>query len=305
LTDISIIIVSWNVADLLKKCLDSIAANRGNLTLQTIVVDSASSDETVAQIRDSYPWVELYPQTENIGFVRGNNIGLEQTTGRHILLLNPDTEIIGDMLLQMVAYLDENPDVGIVGPHTLNPDGSTQPSKRRFPTPKIAFFESTWLQSVASQTLLDHYYAIDISDKSTVDVDWVQGHALMVRREVYDQIGGLDEGFVMFFEELDWCKRAKSTRWRVVYMGTAQVIHYGGQSSAQAGAYTYIQFNRSKVHYFRKHHGALLATMLRLFLLSMFLWQGAIETVKWIIRHKPEVRRHRIVTYWQVIRSGL
>ncbi|MEL7236878.1 MAG: glycosyltransferase family 2 protein, partial [Chloroflexota bacterium] len=157
MVDLSIIIVNWNVADLLAACLDSIAAHTGDLSLEVIVVDSASSDGSVDMLREHYPHVTLLAQTENVGFTRGNNIGLEIEKGRHLLLLNPDTDVIDGMLTQMVTYLDAHPDVGIVGPHTLNTDGTTQSSRRRFPTVATGFLESTWLQPFAPQSLLDQY----------------------------------------------------------------------------------------------------------------------------------------------------
>lgn len=303
--DLSIIIVSWNVADLLVACLGSIAANRGDLALEVIVIDSASDDNTVEQVRGRFPWVRLLPQAENVGFTRGNNIGLSAATGRHLLLLNPDTEVVGDVLKRLVSFLDAHPTVGIVGPHTLNTDGSTQSSRRRFPTIKTAMLESTWLQPLAPQTLLDRYYVRDAADEATLDVDWVQGHALMARRAVYEQVGGLDTGYVMFFEEMDWCQRAKQAGWRVVYVGTAQVIHHGGQSTAQASARKHIYFNQSKIRYFGKHHGAWAAHTLRGFLLLMFAAQLVIEAGKWALRHRPDLRRERVSIYWQVLKSGL
>lgn len=305
MTDLSIIIVSWNVAPLLIACLRSIEAHRANLALEVIVVDSASTDDSVAQVRANFPQVKLLPQTENVGFVRGNNIGLAHANGRHLLLLNPDTEVTAGMLPSMVRYLDEHPAIGIIGAHTYNTDGSTQSSKRRFPTLAIAFLESTWLQPYAPAALLRHYYAQDIPDDTTAEVDWVQGHALMARREVYAQIGGLDPIFIMYSEELDWCYRAKQNGWGVVYLASAHVIHHGGKSSEQASAYTLTHFNRSKVRYIQKVYGRGVALVLRLYLLSGFALQLLIEALKGLLRHKPALRRQRVSTYWQVIRSGL
>jgi N-acetylglucosaminyl-diphospho-decaprenol L-rhamnosyltransferase len=303
--DLSIIIVSWNVADLLADCLDSIAAHTGNLDIETIVVDSASRDDTVSRVQTSYPWVTLLPQTENVGFAGGNNIGLEHATGEFLLLLNPDTVIVGEMLAQMVAYLRANPAVGVVGPHTLNTDGSTQSSRRRFPTLATAFFESTWLQPYAPGALLNRYYVRDADDSATLEVDWVQGHALMTRHTVYEQVGGLDTKYPMYFEETDWCQRVKSAGWRVVYLGSAQVIHLGGGSSAQAGAFKHISYNRSKIRYVRRYHSPVAALLLRGFLLAGFAWQWVLEGAKWLIRHKPTLRRERLRVYGQVLRSGL
>ncbi len=311
--DLSIIIVSWNVADLLAACLDSILrsdvalddADGERPNVEIIVVDSASSDKTVAMLRERYPQVRLSAQSENVGYTRGNNLGLGLAEGRNLFLLNPDTAIIGDALQQMIAYLDAHPDVGIVGPHTHNSDGTTQSSRRRFPTLATGFFESTWLQPFAPKAMLERYYVRDSADDVTVDVDWVQGSALLARREVYEQIGGLDEGYIMFSEELDWCKRAKLAGWRVVYLGSAHITHHGGKSTEQVAARKHIHFQESKLRYYRKYHGALAAHSLRLFLLFNYAWQIVLEGAKALLGHKPAMRRERIDAYWRVLRSGL
>lgn len=311
--DLSIIIVNYNVADLLAACLDSIIASPVAINLpdgdkpvaEIIVVDSASRDHSLATLRERYPQVKLLAYDENVGFTRGNNIGLQAAHGRYIFLLNPDTEMIGDAIPQMISYLDNHPPVGIVGPHTLNSDGTTQSTRRRFPTKALAFFESTWLQPITPRAMLDEYYLTTYPDDGIYEVDWVQGSALMTRREVYQQIGDLDTGFVMYSEELDWCKRAKDAGWQVVYLGITQIIHHGGQSSEQVGAHKHIWFQQSKIRYFRKHHGAGFALLLRAFLLLNYLWQLVLEGAKGFVGHKREMRRERVRTYWQVIRSGL
>lgn len=303
--DVSVIIVSWNVSALLRACLTSIYAGLGSLRAEVIVVDSASSDDTVSMIQRDFPQVTLLAQTENIGFTRGNNIGFHAASGRYLFLLNPDTELIGDVVPQMIAYMDTHPQVGIVGPHTLNTDGSYQSTRRRFPTPMLAFFESTWLQPFAPKTLLEQFYFSAESATATLEVDWVQGSALLARRELYDTIGGLDEGFVMYSEELDWCRRAKATGWKVMYLGNAYLIHHGGKSSEQVTARKHIHFQQSKLRYFRKHHGRGIAGLLRVFLLGNYLGQIALESVKSMVGHKRTLRQERIRAYWQVLRSGL
>ncbi|MBL8161660.1 MAG: glycosyltransferase family 2 protein [Anaerolineae bacterium] len=302
MTDLSIIIVSWNVSALLKACLHSIGVHD---SIEIIVVDSGSSDDTVEMMRSTFPNVKLLAQGDNLGFTRCNNIGLAASSGRYVLLLNPDTEVIGDALEQMIAYLDAHPEVGIVGPHTLNSDGSHQSTRRRFPTLAVGLFESTWLQAFAPTALLDRYYVREQADDATCEVDWVQGSALMARREVYEQIGGLDEGYVMYSEEMDWCKRAKLAGWRVAYLGSARIIHHGGKSSEQANARKHIWFQESKLRYFRKYHGSQAAQSLRLCLLLQYVWQLGIEGAKGLVGHKRELRRERVQMYWQVVRSGL
>jgi N-acetylglucosaminyl-diphospho-decaprenol L-rhamnosyltransferase len=303
MSDLTIIIVSWNVCDYLAACLDSIQANKGDLAVEVIVVDSHSSDDTVEMVRARYAWVKLLPQTSNIGFTRGNNIGLRAAQGRYLFLLNPDTEMVGDALARMVSYLDNNPSVGVVGPHTLNPDGTTQSTCRRFPTPVTALLESTWLQGIAPRRALDRFYARDIGDTDTADVDWVQGSALLMRRKVYAQIGGLDEQYIMFSEELDWCKRARTAGWRVVYLGSASIIHHGGKSTEQVSALKHIYFQESKLRYFRKYHGRYVAEGLRAFLVASYSAQSLLEWTKGVIGSKREMRRERVRIYGQVIRA--
>lgn len=307
--DLSIVIVSWNVSALLAVCLESVfsglRASPDTLQIEVIVVDSASADDTVAMLQARFPQVRLLPQTENLGFTRCNNIGLAAARGRCVLLLNPDTEIVGSALAQMIAFLDANPDVGVIGPHTLNTDGTTQSTRRRFPTVPLAFFESTWLQPFAPRAMLERYYVVGPPDNAVLDVDWVQGSALMARRAVYEQIGGLDEGFVMFSEELDWCRRAKSAGWRVVYLGSAQIVHHGGRSTDQVVALRHIHFQRSKLRYYHKYHGRFVAQVLRVFLLLNYIWQLALEAFKGLLGHKRDLRRQRVCAYWQVLRTGL
>lgn len=305
--ELSILIVSWNVADLLATCIESILAGQGDLAVEIIVVDSASRDHTVALLRTRFPQVIVLPQSENVGFTRGNNLALAAARGRYVLLLNPDTEIIGDALPTLIRYMDTHPEVGIVGPHTYNSDRvTTQSTRRRFPTRTLAFFESTYLQPYAPPALLNRFYVNDGQpETATREVDWVQGSALLARREVYAQIGGLDEGYVMYSEELDWCKRAKHAGWRVVYLGDAHIVHHGGRSTEQVVARSHIYFQQSKIRYFRKYYGAAFAQALRVFLLLNYAVQLAEESVKFALGHKRDLRRGRIRAYAQVLRSGL
>ena len=302
--DLSIIIVNWNVRDLLRDCLRSIDVGRGALSVEVIVVDSASADDSVAMMRDQFSWVRLIPCDENVGFPRGNNIGLAEASGMHLLLLNPDTVILEDALPKMVAYLQAHSDVGALGPQLLNPDGSIQSSRRRFPTAATGFLESTWLEGLAPG-VLRRYYALDLPDDATADVDWLTGACIMVPRAIYEEIGGLDEGYYMYSEELDWCRRIKATGRRVVYFPAAQVTHHIGKSSEQAVTARHINFQRAKLRYFRKYHGRVLAGAMRVFLLSNYAWQLILEGAKGLLGSKPALRRQRVRAYYDVLRSGL
>jgi GT2 family glycosyltransferase len=355
--DLSVVIVSWNVRDLLRRCLNSML-DLGSLILdpgssildprfsvsdpshhppasdiqhpgssiehpassiqhrasspqppapsiEIILVDNASTDGSVEMVRSEFPQMRLIVNEGNPGFAVANNQGISVARGRYVLLLNPDTEVLGDALLKMVAFADKNPDVGVVGPQLLNADGSVQSSRRRFPTLATAFFESTWLQPCAPRRLLERYYVLDRADDEVLDVDWVKGAALMARREAIDRVGLLDERFFMYSEELDWCRRFRDGGWRVVYLPTAQVVHFEGKSSEQVIPVRHIHFQTSKVRYFRKHRGRVVATALRLFLLANYAWQVALEGAKWLVGHRRPLRAGRIAAYAQVLRSGL
>jgi len=302
--DLSIVILNWNVRDLLDRCLASLRSER--YVLEIIVVDNASRDDSVAMLRAKYPQVELIANAVNRGFTSGNNQGIAVSRGRYVMVLNPDTEVLGDALDQLVIYLDGHPDVGAIGPQLLNPDRSIQSSRRRFPTLAIAFFESTWLQGLAPRDVLAHYTMDDVAPDHIHEVDWLNGACTVFRREVLDRVGVYDaQNFFMYSEELDLCRRVKEAGWKIVYLPEAQVVHYVGQSSDQAVAARHIYFQTSKVHYFRKWEGASRANLLRVFLLRQYVWQIGLESVKGLFGSKRDLRRQRVKVYWQVVRTGL
>ena len=303
-SELSIVIVNWNVRDLLRRCLHSIDAATSTLQVEIIVVDSASSDDSAAMVEEEFPQVQLFTNSENVGFTVGNNQGIGVSRGRYVLLLNPDTEIIGEALTTMVEYMDTNPHVGALGPQLLNPDGSIQSSRRRFPTIATAFLESTILQQwFPSNRVTRHYYIANRPDNEVQEVDWVTGAGLLARRETIEEVGLLDEGFFMYSEELDWCRRIKAQGWKVVYLPTARVIHHGGQSSEQVKSFQHVQFQRSKIRYFRKHHGTWQAEVLRLFILATYLYRLIVEALKWLVGHRRQMRAARVKSYWQVLKE--
>ncbi|HHE71027.1 MAG TPA: glycosyltransferase family 2 protein, partial [Chloroflexi bacterium] len=241
---LSVIIVSWNVRELLLQAIDSLKATwQGpRQDLEIIVVDNASTDGTPEMLRSSAQDVRLLINRENRGFAAANNQGLAIARGQYILLLNSDTLVRPQALRRLVAYLETHPDTGLVGPRLLNEDGSIQPSRRRFPTLPILFLESTWLEGLLPRKALALYYVEDRPDDMPQDVDWVTGAAMLVRRETIDEVGPLDEGFFMYSEELDWCRRIRGAGWRIAYEPAAEVVHYGGKSSDQVVAQRHIYF---------------------------------------------------------------
>lgn len=311
---IVILIVSWNVRELLRACLRSLQHYPATSHEQRIVVvDNASGDGTPEMLQRDFPEVWVVANAANRGFTGGNNDGLREIGARItgdaaplVLLLNPDTEVTSGALDALLASAEAHPKAGVIGPQLRYPDGSVQSSRRRFPTFWTALFESTWLQPIGPRRLLDRYYVRDCRDDEVCEVDWVVGAAMLVRWEAYQQVGGLDErNFFMYSEELDWCRRIKAAGWQVIYDPHAQIVHHEGKSSEQVSAQRMIYFNTSKVRYFAKHHGRVQAGLLRAALLGMFAWQWGLEGAKWLLGHRRALRAERMRAYAQVLRSGL
>jgi len=329
--DLSIVIVNWNVCDLLCRCLHSILdgdvsradvsgiwqlGHAGSqmpessvlptLRFEILVIDSASRDDSVERVRHEFPGVRLYPSETNLGYTGGNNLGIRESRGRYVLVLNPDTEVLGDALGKMVSYMDEHPRVGVVGPQLLWPDGSVQSSRRRFPTVCTALVESSFLQKwFPRHPIIRRYCVLDRPDSVVSEVDWVQGACLMVRREVIEQVGVLDDAYFMYSEELDWQRRIAAAGWKVVYLPSAQIVHHEGKSSEQAVALRHIRFARSKVRYLSKYHGSLAGQIVRGWLLFNYAYEWTVEALKWCLGHKRDLRRERMRVYGQVLRSRL
>ncbi len=303
MSDLSIIIVNWNVRDLLLRCLEHIPQAVGERSYEVIVVDNASTDGSQA-LAEGFPHLRWIQNRDNVGFTRANNQGIAVARGRYLCFLNPDTEPQPGALATLARYLDTHPDVGIVGPQLRYPDGTLQPSRYRFPTLTVALMESTpmawhWPDNPWSRW----YHCAALSPDREHDVDWLNGACLMVRRDVIEQVGAFDEGFFMYSEELDLCKRAKAAGWRVVYVPDAVVVHHEGKSSEQVVVARHVHFNRSKVRYFGKHHGRAAATLLRWGLRLQYAAEMLLEGVKWLMGHKRDLRAQRARAYWEVIRQ--
>ncbi|MBI2865690.1 MAG: glycosyltransferase family 2 protein [Chloroflexi bacterium] len=316
--DVSIIIVNWNTMYLLQRCLESLwpqgdraAASRlmpdGHpLSFEVLVVDNASTDGSAEMVSQLFPQVRLLANPTNAGFTKANNWAISVAQGRYLLLLNSDAEIVGDAAESMVGYLDDHPQVGVVGPKLLDADGSVQSSHRRFPTLATGFVESTILQRYWPQCrLLSRYYCLDLPMDRDHEVDWVVGACLMVRRRAIDDVGPLDESFFMYSEELDWCWRMKKAGWKVAFLPSAQVVHHYGKSSERDLPHRHIFFNDSKLKLYRKYFGLAAATLLRAFLLATYAFQLVEEGSKFLLGHKRPLRRERLGLLLRVLRSGL
>ncbi len=306
--DLSIVILSWNVRELLAACLRSLPTATGDWwdRAEVLVVDNASTDGSAEMVRRDFPGVRLVALPRNLGFSGGNNVGIRAAQGKYVLLLNPDTVARPGSIATLAEYMEAHETSGIVGPRLLNPDGTLQPSRRRFPTLLTALVESTPLQRwLGKLPAIRRFYMLDQPEAVTQQVDWLSGAALLCRREALEQAGLFDPGYFMFSEEVDLCRRVKDAGWEVVYVPHAEIVHYGGQSTDQAVAARHVNFNTSKARYFRLHEGRAVGRLVRLYLLATYAAQSVSEAAKWLLGHKRELRAERLVMYKQVLRSGL
>lgn len=305
--DLSVVVVNWNVKDLLRSCLQSLLDTSHvspHLTLEIIVVDSASTDGSPEMVHQEFPQVRLIASEQNLGYAGGNNVGAALAQGRYLFLLNPDTVVQPEALPRMIDYMDAYPTVGALGPQLLWPDRTIQSSRRRFPSLGTLFWESTLLgQWFPHNRHIQNYHLTNQPANQLQKVDWVVGAAILIRREAWEQVGPIDEAFFMYFEETDWCRRSTAAGWETHYLPTAQVIHYEGKSSEQVVAARTLRFQRSKLRYARKYFGPVWATLLRLFLWLTFAVQWGEESCKWLLGHRRELRRERIAAYGEVLRG--
>lgn len=293
---VAAIVVSWNVRDLLRQCLLSLRVAGQQTSLEVWVVDNGSRDDSATMVQQEFPAVRLLVNRHNPGFAAANNQAIRASSSSYVLLLNPDAELCTDALAAMCRYLDNHPQVAVVGPQLRHDDGSVQSSRRRAPRLATGFLESTQLQQRLPRTwLTEHYYVADCSDAEEQPVDWLMGACLLVRRAAIDAVGLLDERFHMYSEELEWCLRFRRAGWQVVYLPTAQVVHHSGQSSSQDVLQRHLHHHQSKYRLYVLLFGRPAATLLRVWIGLLYLAQFAEELVKLaLLRRNRAMRRQRL-----------
>lgn len=259
--DLSVCLVNWNTRADLEQAITSLLADadhwlrRAGSVVEVIVVDNASTDGSAEMVRTRFPAVALVEAAENLGFARGYNLAASRAAGRHLLMLNPDTVVRPGALSALVEFLDSHPRAGAAGPRLVNPDGSLQYSCRRFPRPMAALFRNTPLGRLLPGNRFTRDYLMAEWDHDTPrQVDWLSGAALCIRREAWEQVGGFDEAFFMYAEDIDWCLRAHQAGWEVWYVPHAVVVHRIGASSDQRPLAMVREFHRSMALFYRKHY---------------------------------------------------
>jgi GT2 family glycosyltransferase len=245
-SDVSAVVVCLNGMPWLERCLESVAG------YEVIVVDHGSDDGSLELVAERFPSARVMRQA-NVGMGGGNNAGMRVASGRYFLLLNSDAWMTDGAVERLVAFADSRPDAAVVGPRLRNPDGSLQRSVRGFPSPWRIATEYFFLRKLAPRSrALNSLYGAGFDHESTLDVDWVSGACLLVRRDAAEAVGLFDEDYFMFSEETDWCYRFRQAGWAVVFYPDAECVHVGG---ATHGGGMFQENLRGHLRFLSKHRG--------------------------------------------------
>ncbi len=259
MVDLSVCIVTYQAKEYLKDCLRSIIDDSQAVDYELIVVDNGSTDGVASMLEDEFPEVKLLRNPENQGYTRPMNRALRSAQGRYLMQLNPDTLILPGAFEHLVAFMDAHPQVGICGPKVLNADRTLQRQCRRGesrPWAVISYF--TGLADRFPQDPRFAQYTLSFVDENeTHEVAGVSGSCMLIRREVIDQIGYLDELFFAYQEDADFCLRARRAGWQVYYLPAAQIVHFGGRGGSRVQPYrSIIEWHKSYYLFYRKSYAA-------------------------------------------------
>ncbi|MFG0274876.1 MAG: glycosyltransferase family 2 protein [Phycisphaerales bacterium] len=304
--DVSIVIVNWNAKDLLRGCLRSIASETRR-SHEVIVVDNASRDDSVAMVREEFPDAVCIANEDNRGFAAANNQGIEVASGRYILLLNPDTVILDGAIDTMLAWCDDRPDVGCAGCQVWEDESTIQRTCFSDPGPLNLLLIETGLHRRFGGSRFFGRPEYSWWDRTTErDVDVVSGMFMLVPRAVVETVGPLDDAFFVYSEEADWCRRIRAAGRRCVFTPVAKILHLegGGKSTSQIKPRMYVQLQKSKMIYARKHGGFLGGLGARCVLLGSMLARGVVfGLVGAVTRGTETVARARLA--WAAARFHL
>lgn len=285
--DLRISIVNYNTRDLLDACLASIAAYPPDGDWEVAVVDNGSRDGSLEMVRAKHPWVIVMPTGANLGYAGGNNLALRRSRARYDLVLNSDIEVHPGCLQRMVDYLDAQRDVGMCGARLILPDGSIQDSCARGLTLRRYATQQLLLDRAGLTRLLGGEYWLDSSAiTAPAELEQLSGACMMCRREAIEQVGLMDEGYWMYCEDTDWCRRFVQAGWKLVYLPRATMLHHLGGSSKTARAEMVAAYQFAATRYFTRHHGAAAGLLARWLGIAgaaarLKLWLGA-----WLLRRQ-------------------
>ena len=253
---LSIIIVNWNTCEITLQALRSVYQETQGFDFEVILIDNNSADKSVEKIRAEFPQVQLVVNTDNLGFGRANNQGLKIAKGEYIFLLNSDTIVLNGAIQTLVKYLDEHPAVAVLGPKLLNADKTFQHScRRRLPNPLNSFFHLFGLARLFPKSKMATNYKRYADDSNVTEpAEILSGAAMFFRRQVYETVGGFDERFFMYGEDVDLCKRILDAAYKIMFVHTAEIIHLGGASSKKRKTKSLINFYEAMWIYYDKHY---------------------------------------------------
>ncbi|MDP3920808.1 MAG: glycosyltransferase family 2 protein [Candidatus Omnitrophota bacterium] len=292
---LSIVLVHFKTVSLTLTCIESIYTHAPDCSFEIIVVDNGSNDDIEAVISDRYPEVRFIESGDNLGFTRGNNLGIHNSHGEYVVLLNTDTELIDRSFDAMITYMESHTEVGILGPRHVDGQGNFQLSFGHFPT-----FFSEIVRKLAHYRLqindlrIRDYFEEKYSGSSVLD--WVSGSCLMIRRDVLHDIGLLDERYFMYFEDIDLCTRARRRGWYVHYFPQTSIVHYGGQSVKRNLLAALIAYRLSQAYFARKYYGFFGLLAVRLLLLAKYGVNFAKWAVQWLFTRLMRKDTRRIYT---------
>lgn len=267
--ELSVTICSWNTREDLHQCLSSLEAVRGEAEFEVIVIDNNSEDRSAEMVTEHFPWVRLFPQGHNLGFTGGHNFALKKRSAYHAFLLNSDTVVHPGAFRTLLDFAAANPKAGMIGPKLLNPDGSLQYSCRTWPSPAAALFRNTLLGKIwPNNPFTRDYLMTNWPHDLSRSVDWVSGAAFLVRGEVIDEIGLMDEDYFMFCEDVDWCWRARKAGFDILYFPQSVITHAIGRSTDKAPNRMIGRFHRSMLRFYQKNMVKELNPLLRPFALA-------------------------------------
>ncbi len=301
---LTIAIVSFNTRDLLDACLSSVEKSilaTPGLTTKVIVVDNSSSDGSIEMVREKYPGASIHEMGRNRGFAAANNVVLEHAKSRYVLLLNPDTEVRQNGIGAMVDFMESRPEAGACGGRLVYPDGGFQHSCYRFPSLAMTFLDYFPINHRVSDSWINGRYPRAWYEQP-FQVDHPLGACLMIRRQVFDQIGLMDDRFFMYCEELDLCWRILQAGWEIWYTPGATVVHHAGASTRQFRGRMLVELNRSRLQFFAKHYPPMFSQFVRGIVLlgtAHELFQAAVDRIRGRITSQDW--RSRRDTYLQVL----
>lgn len=254
--DLSIIIVNYNTKQLTLDCIASIYASTTTYSYEIILIDNHSSDATVEAVEQQFPQVKVIRNTTNTGFAKANNQGMQIASGRYVLLLNSDTVVQPDTFQTMLLFMEEHPEIGASGCKVILPDGSLDKAcKRGFPTPSASFYYAFGISKLFPKNPRFNQYQLGHLDPNeSYPVDCLVGAFMLVRSEVILEIGGLDETFFMYGEDIDWCYRIKQAGWGIYYYSHTYIVHYKGGSAKRRPRKIIYEFHRAMWVFHRKHY---------------------------------------------------